>query len=201
VNKKYFSYLIIVFLLLTLIRYSGLYLPLIFGIIVLTGAYEIFRIAKTHKSILILSLIFFLVEGFFFVKFATVKWEIVAWVYILVATFDGYCQICGQLFGKTLMVPKISPRKTWEGLIGGIVLTYISAYFLQRILPQYYLMVLLVIVTALSGDLLASYLKRLVKEKEYGNLIPGHGGIMDRFDSFILCGCLFEILNIIFEFQ
>jgi phosphatidate cytidylyltransferase len=199
-NKKYFSYLILVSLLLACIRYSGIYLAFIFGIIVLIGAYEIVRIAKSNKTILILSLLLFFTEGFFFVKFATVRWEIVAWAYTLVVTFDGYCQICGQLFGKKLMVPKISPRKTWEGLFGGIILTYISAFFLQRVLPQYYLMVLLVIVAALSGDLLASYLKRLLKEKEYSDLIPGHGGIMDRFDSFILCGCLFEILNIIFVF-
>jgi len=199
-NKKYFSYLILVSLLLACIRYSGIYLAFIFGIIVLIGAYEIVRIAKSNKTILILSLLLFFTEGFFFVKFATVRWEIVAWAYTLVVTFDGYCQICGQLFGKKLMVPKISPRKTWEGLFGGIILTYISAFFLQRVLPQYYLMVLLIIVAALSGDLLASYLKRLLKEKEYSDLIPGHGGIMDRFDSFILCGCLFEILNIIFVF-
>jgi phosphatidate cytidylyltransferase len=199
-NKKYFSYLILVSLLLACISYSGIYLAFIFGIIVLIGAYEIVRIAKSNKTVLILSLMLFFAEGFFFVKFATVRWEIVAWAYTLVVTFDGYCQICGQLFGKKLMIPKISPRKTWEGLFGGIILTYISAFFLQRVLPQYYLMVLLVIVAALSGDLLASYLKRLLKEKEYSDLIPGHGGIMDRFDSFILCGCLFEILNIIFVF-
>ncbi len=200
-TSKYFSYLIIVSSLLACIRYSGAYLAIIFGIIILFGAYEIYRITKSNKSILILSLLLFLIEGLFFIKFSFIRWEIVAWVYTLVVTFDGYCQICGQLFGKNLMIPKVSPRKTWAGLVGGIILTYISSFFLQRVLPHYYLMVLLVVLAALTGDLLASYLKRLVNEKEFSVLIPGHGGIMDRFDSFILSGCLFEILNIIFVFQ
>jgi len=200
-KKKYFFYLFIVIFILTCIRFLGIYLPVIFCLIVLIGVYEIFNIAKNDILILILSLLIFLAEGFFFIKFSLVKWEIVAWMYTLVVTFDGYCQICGQLFGKNLMIPKISPRKTWEGLFGGIILTFVSAFFLQKVLPHYYIMVLLVIITSLTGDLLASLLKRLVKAKDFNNLIPGHGGILDRFDSFIFSGCVFGILNIFYAFS
>jgi len=195
-KKKYFSYLFIVFFILACIRFSGEYLPMIFGIIVLMGFYEIFKITKSNRIILILSLLVFLAEGFFFIKFSFVKWEVIAWAYTLVVTFDGYCQICGQLFGKNRMIPKISPRKTWEGFFGGIILTFVSAFFLQKVLPHYYLMVWLVIITSLAGDLLASFLKRLVKAKDFSNLIPGHGGILDRFDSFIFCGCVMGIISV-----
>jgi phosphatidate cytidylyltransferase len=199
-TKKYFSYLLIVSVLLTCIRFSGIYLSWIFSLIVIAGAYEIIKISKKDKTVLTLSLLIFITEGYFFVSFGFEKWEIVAWVYTLVVIFDGYCQICGQLFGKHLLFPKISPRKTWEGLISGVILTYISAFFLKNVLPHYYFMVLLVVITSLAGDLLASFLKRRVHVKEFSNLIPGHGGIMDRFDSFIFCGCLFGIINMIYAF-
>jgi phosphatidate cytidylyltransferase len=200
-TKKYFSYLVIVSCILACIRFSGIYLPIIFFIIAAGGAYEIIKISNKEKTVLILSLLIFIIEGFFFVRFGFMKWEIVAWVYTLVVIFDGYCQICGQLFGKKLLLPTISPRKTWEGLIGGTLLTFISAFFLQKVLPHYYFMVMLVVVASLAGDLLASFLKRRVHVKEFSNLIPGHGGIMDRFDSFIFCGCLFGIINIIYAFN
>ena len=88
-TKKYFSYLIIVSLLLACIHYSGMYLPFIFGVIVLIGAYEIFRIAKNNKSILILSLLLFLAEGFFFVKFATVRLKLLpGYIHLLLLLMD-----------------------------------------------------------------------------------------------------------------
>jgi phosphatidate cytidylyltransferase len=200
-TRKYFSYLLIVSCILACIRFSGIYLPIIFSIIVIAGAYEIIKISKKNNTVLILSLLIFITEGCFFVNFGFAKWEVIAWVYTLVVTFDGYCQICGQMFGKNLLLAKISPRKTWEGFIGGIILTFISSFFLQKVLPHYYLMVLLVVVSSLTGDLLASSLKRRVCVKDFSNLIPGHGGIMDRFDSFIFCGCLFGLINIIYAIQ
>jgi phosphatidate cytidylyltransferase len=197
--KKYFSYLFIVIILLVGIRFLGKYLPILFSIIILSGIYEIIKVSKHKKLVLVISILFFLLIGNFFILFGSNKWEIVAWVYTLVVIFDGYSQICGQLFGKHLMIPKISPRKTWEGFVGGILLTYISAYFLKGVIPYYYIMIFIVIISSMIGDLLASYLKRLSDVKDFSKLIPGHGGILDRFDSFIFSGCIIGLIHILYQ--
>ena len=197
---KFAFYFVIVFGMFFLIRFSGKYLTAIFSLLIIWGIYEIFKITFPKYFLLFISTIVFIVLGYFFIVFSILKWEIILWVYIVVVTFDGFCQIVGQLFGKNNLIPKISPNKTVEGLIGGFVLTFISSYFFRNDFENYYLIVFALMITSLLGDILASYLKRLVKVKDYSKLIPGHGGILDRFDSFIFTGALvglyFQIFNI-----
>jgi phosphatidate cytidylyltransferase len=85
-------------------------------------------------------------------------------------------------------MPSVSPKKTWEGAIGGLVFGLIVAWFMPDlfdILNHYQWMVvsLIVVVTGTIGDFTESWLKRLAGVKDSGKLIPGHGGILDRFDS------------------
>ena len=107
----------------------------------------------------------------------------------------AYCS--GMLFGKHKMVPKLSPKKTVEGAAGGIigagligavygfVLYQIFAFPVQRV-GAYAIICALGAVVAQLGDLAASAIKRNYEVKDFGHLIPGHGGILDRFDSVIL---------------
>lgn len=105
----------------------------------------------------------------------------------------GY--IFGKLFGKHLLAPTISPKKTWEGLVGSILLTStvlcIITYFSCSSYNNFFVLGLISIVgayravAALLGDLLFSYLKRAAGVKDTGNLLPGHGGILDRLDSIV----------------
>ncbi len=106
----------------------------------------------------------------------------------------AYCT--GMLFGKHKMSPKLSPKKSVEGLIGGIIgagiLGCLYGFFLNgKIDTQYNIYLTLFIVCALGaipaviGDLAASAIKRNNDVKDYGKLIPGHGGVLDRFDSMI----------------
>ncbi|MBO4864528.1 MAG: phosphatidate cytidylyltransferase [Eubacterium sp.] len=106
----------------------------------------------------------------------------------------AYC--VGMLFGKHKMSPKLSPKKSVEGLIGGIVgaglLGLIYSFFLKNYIePTLYLPLKLFIICSLGaipaviGDLAASAIKRNNDIKDYGKLIPGHGGVLDRFDSMI----------------
>ncbi len=111
------------------------------------------------------------------------------WLVILTAFgTDTMAYFSGFLFGKTKLCPKISPKKTVEGAIGGafgsIVFCGLFGYFFaQDLLIHCLLIGFIGSIAAQLGDLTASIFKRKMGIKDYGNLIPGHGGILDRFDS------------------
>lgn len=110
-------------------------------------------------------------------------------VFVVVAAFDGLSQLSGQLFGSRKLAPILSPKKTIEGLLGGLVFATITAVFL-RDLADISLPMALIVAPAmgfigLAGDLSASWIKRTAGIKDYSSLIPGHGGVLDRFDGFL----------------
>jgi len=111
----------------------------------------------------------------------------------IVMLFDGSSQIAGQLFGKVPLLPKISPSKTLEGLIGGSMVTLGTVLLVRNSFTAAWVeligMSMLVIFFAFFGDLLASYVKRKAGLAIFGRMLPGHGGFMDRFDSLIMAGC------------
>lgn len=101
---------------------------------------------------------------------------------------DTMAYIVGSFIGKTPL-SKVSPKKTWEGTIGGILLgVFVVTFFLQPLLFWTYLLAISLIatITGTFGDLLESKLKRLAGVKDSGSLMPGHGGFLDRFDSLLL---------------
>lgn len=111
---------------------------------------------------------------------------------LLVLTWvnDTGAYLVGSMIGKTPLFPRISPNKTWEGTTGGLITTLIFGYLLSLVfteIPTAQWMGLAVIVGIFGGlgDLVESMLKRSVNVKDSGNLLPGHGGLLDRFDAFI----------------
>ncbi len=117
---------------------------------------------------------------------------VAAVVYLVVCTFDGFSQVSGQLLGTHKLTPKLSPGKMIEGRVGGLVFAVGMAFLLRPVVGWSSLRCLgiacYIAATALIGDLLASYVKRKSGVKDYGKLLPGHGGIGDRFDSFLFVG-------------
>lgn len=115
----------------------------------------------------------------------------VFFLFILIWSSDSFAYFTGRLFGKHKMAPKISPKKTWEGFAGGVVLTIILGFFIETYYPDlrgnWIVVGFLVSIFAPLGDLVESQLKRSFGVKDSGNLIPGHGGVLDRLDSFIIC--------------
>ena len=101
----------------------------------------------------------------------------------------------GCRFGKHKLIPDVSPKKTIEGAVGGIVICALACVIYGAVIgaifhvtPKYLpLLILGVVISVISqiGDLIASLIKRHFNLKDYGNLLPGHGGILDRFDSVI----------------
>ncbi|AZI66881.1 phosphatidate cytidylyltransferase [Kaistella daneshvariae] len=115
----------------------------------------------------------------------------VFFLFVLIWSSDSFAFFTGKFFGKHKMAPKISPKKTWEGFAGGVFFTLIIGYFIEMKFPDlrgnYIIVGFLVSVFAPFGDLVESQLKRNFGVKDSGNIIPGHGGILDRLDSFIIC--------------
>ena len=93
----------------------------------------------------------------------------------------------GKLLGKHKIIPKVSPNKTWEGFVGGVISTTIIGYFLAFLTPLTNMQALLISfaisVTGFIGDIVMSSVKRDIGVKDTGKTIPGHGGILDRIDS------------------
>jgi phosphatidate cytidylyltransferase len=122
----------------------------------------------------------------------TVSFVMVPFLYVLVVVFDGFSQIIGQLFGKRKLFPETSPNKTLEGFLGGSAAVVITAFLLSdsglsmmiRLITGPVFFSVLVIAGSISGDWLASWIKRKNGVKDFSTLIPGHGGIFDRFDAF-----------------
>ncbi|MBQ7312059.1 MAG: CDP-archaeol synthase [Clostridia bacterium] len=120
---------------------------------------------------------------------------------------DTFAYICGRLFGKHKLIPEVSPKKTVEGAIGGVIFAGISYivyaliiknFFDSSVAPNYIVMMIAgMIVSVISqiGDLIASVIKRRFGIKDYGWVFPGHGGVLDRFDSVLMTAPVLYILS------
>ena len=109
---------------------------------------------------------------------------------LLTWTNDTMAYLVGSKIGKTPFFPRISPNKTWEGTLGGVVCTFLVAALFSNWIPAftfYQWMVLAAVVAIFGtlGDLVESMLKRSIQVKDSGSILPGHGGFLDRFDSFV----------------
>lgn len=117
---------------------------------------------------------------------------------------DMFAYFTGMLFGKHKLAPVISPKKTVEGAVGGIIGSVIGTIVISLIFNGIYgqnintlslcLITPVMAVIGIMGDLFTSAIKRSYKIKDYGNLIPGHGGVLDRFDSILILAPVFYLL-------
>ncbi|MFP3591754.1 phosphatidate cytidylyltransferase [Chryseobacterium sp. SIMBA_038] len=128
----------------------------------------------------------------------------VLFLFVLIWSSDTFAYLTGKFFGKHKMAPKISPKKTWEGYIGGVVLTLVLSYFIEHYQPElrgnWMVVGFLVAAFAPLGDLVESQLKRNFGVKDSGNILPGHGGVLDRLDSFLICAPVVYLYFILEKF-
>ena len=194
------------------VYYDGESLPALCGLFV----YVVLLFAEAiaaHKRISLEKLggAFFLsiVIPFFLSSFLRIR-QMEHWQYLILlpleAAFlsDAFALFAGMAFGKHKLAPELSPKKTGEGAVGGfagaVVCTVVYGAVLQfgfQVPVNYlYLAVYGALGSAASqlGDLAFSYIKREYGLKDFGNILPGHGGILDRFDSVIFCAPLMELL-------
>jgi len=200
---KYFTYILFTGIVVTGIFYNFFYW--LAWLIAVASIFELLRVnfSKPTKPFLqiMISLILFLMIATGFILFAYFfRNSFLLFIYFQILVFDGFCQISGQLFGRHQLVPKISPAKTVEGLVGGWVCCMIAAImastWVTLDLFSAFLFGMLTGFTCFSGDLLASWYKRKIEVKDYSNWLPGQGGFLDRFDSFLFTAAIYYLLYI-----
>lgn len=135
---------------------------------------------------------------------------LICYVFLGAFASDTFSYLIGTKFGKTKLCPDISPKKTVEGSIGGIIGVVISYCILNLIAGkcfdmgfEYYKIIIAGVIAGIAGqfgDLSASAIKRYCNIKDFGNLIPGHGGILDRFDSVLFVAPIIYIFLKVYIF-
>ncbi|MCW8311041.1 phosphatidate cytidylyltransferase [Sphingobacterium thalpophilum] len=121
---------------------------------------------------------------------------------ILLWTNDTGAYLAGRSFGKHKLFERISPKKTWEGFFGGFILAIVVAinlhkYFATLPLWQWITVAAVISIIGTLGDLVESMLKRSLHVKDSGNILPGHGGFLDRFDGLLLAAPIVYIFLIL----
>lgn len=142
--------------------------------------------------------------GILYISSALLSWIVIPYNYIdaclillITCTCDTFAYFGGKFFGGPKLAPKISPNKTISGAICGCIgSTIVSSYFvhcMNKCTISYCIGIFISSIVAILGDLLESKTKRILNIKDSGNLIPGHGGILDRLDSFLAVSNLWLI--------
>ena len=190
--------------------FSELSFQILFLVLGLVSIYEMWKLRKGKSKVyafVYVLLPFFLIH--FFGKIESLNFNsvfdpsLILLMFILTWTFDTFAYLFGVRFGKTKIMPSVSPKKSWEGFAGGFIFTVLASfitthYFLEVDNSIALAMSLFLPFTATLGDFTESYYKRQAGVKDSGNFIPGHGGMLDRMDAFMLTiPVLYIYLNII----
>lgn len=170
--------------------------------------YEWTTINKNKKTpLFVFGLLYILIPILFWIVFSknhnfidTI--DSIFWCFLIVWSCDIFAYLGGKLFKGPKFAPKISPNKTWSGVIcGGIAAFIISYFYIERVFEynkiELVFASLFMIIASILGDLLESKVKRVLQVKDTSNIIPGHGGICDRLDSFLLLTYAYIIIKYI----
>ena len=195
--KRTLSSIILLPLVVFLILKGSFYLNFFIFICFLVSSYEWHKMIK-KKVYKLLGFIFLILSFYTFYKLS-MEFIIIIPLFICVFTdIGGY--VFGKIFGGPKLT-KISPNKTYAGMIGGFCLSllFVLIYFNiinNTLTVQWFITAIVVSLISQIGDIIISYFKRLSKLKNTGNIIPGHGGLLDRIDGMIFAFPAFYIINL-----
>jgi phosphatidate cytidylyltransferase len=183
-------------------------IPIVFSFPV----YELFRkkknplanIAVTGFGIVFVSIPFSMLNFIAFPEFEgciTYSYGLLISLFIFVWAGDSGAYLFGVRFGRHRLFERISPKKSWEGLIGGIATALATAWILTFIFAYSFVLLgfiaIVVVISGTLGDLVESMIKRSIGVKDSGRFMPGHGGLLDRFDSILLAS---PVIYFVFQF-
>ncbi len=151
----------------------------------------------------------FIAFPFFLMNFLITTPYLLLALFIVIWINDTGAYCVGSLIGKHKMIPRVSPGKTWEGLVGGIVFGMAASYLLFADTLHWtglnygvwesLILSFVIVVFGTLGDLIESLMKRNLGIKDSGNILPGHGGFLDRFDSVLLATVAMSLTLLIFK--
>lgn len=164
---------------------------------------------KLPKSMTFISGVFYIGGGCIFltlIPYTTPEFAkmLITGIFLIIWMNDSFAYLIGKQFGKNKLYPSVSPKKTVEGAIGGLVFGLLAAVLIAQIDPllslyQWLFLATVVVITGNLGDLLESKFKRVAGVKDSGAILPGHGGMLDRLDSLIFAAPFAYLLIIIFN--
>jgi phosphatidate cytidylyltransferase len=131
-------------------------------------------------------------------------WKLLFMLFIIIWSNDTFAYLTGRIFGKTKLMERISPKKTWEGTIGGLLFAIsagviLGVFWIEENGWYWAILAGLLAVAAITGDLFESMLKRTAGMKDSGNIMPGHGGVLDRFDAVLFGAPVFFAIRLLIE--
>lgn len=126
-------------------------------------------------------------------------------MFILIWTNDSFAYLTGRVLGKRKLFERISPKKTWEGTIGGVIMTIVFGFIIGTYINReetlfWVVSAMIIAPCSIYGDLLESLFKRSLNIKDSGNILPGHGGILDRFDAALFSIPFFYCWAMIYDY-
>lgn len=168
----------------------------------------ILNIALTILGLIYVGLPLALLNMFFNPEFARGEYHpgILLGFFVIIWTYDSFAYLSGVLLGRHRLFPRISPKKSWEGTLGGFIFGLLASFILSKFFTEFDLINWLIIASIIMifgtfGDLSESMIKRSLKIKDSGKILPGHGGLLDRFDAVLLSApAVFVYLNLIHYF-
>jgi phosphatidate cytidylyltransferase len=178
--------------------YSEATFSLLFAVLGIVSIYEMWKLRNGKTKVL--AFVYVLIPFFIIQLFGMTDHDypnspfdpsLILLMFVLTWTFDTFAYLFGVRFGKTKIMPSVSPKKSWEGFAGGFFFTFI----VSLITTHYFLAVensialaisLFLPFTATLGDFIESHYKRQAGVKDSGDFIPGHGGMLDRMDAFMI---------------
>ncbi len=193
-----------------LVCVAGLFLYLIYTFFVAVFLKGALPFSAVSQAFCIATYVIFSFTSISFMRYMNEKTGLWTFVLVLICAWgsDVFAYFTGRLFGRHKLIPEVSPKKTVEGAIGGVIcatgLAVLYGFIVSKataLLPNYIVLAVCgFVLSAVSqvGDLIASLIKREHGIKDYGNIFPGHGGVMDRFDSVLSITTLLMAICLIF---
>ena len=193
---KYSTYFLIIHVVFFSIVIHADWFRVLGLLIILVGWLELIHVNKQSGRgptvFYFVSLFLYLVFSLGFFNFGKLPKETILFTFLVLSIFDAFSQLSGQLLGRHQLFPRVSPAKTLEGLVGGLLFAMGSAVLLRSItgksVEETLLMAGGIVAFSFAGDFLASMYKRNYGVKDFSRLLPGQGGFLDRFDSLVAGG-------------
>lgn len=194
-------------LFLLVVWLGGWWLGILLAVLGLIGCYEYAQMVKqisTQQPLMWYASGFVYIAAGFLAIFGLREVNAILWLLIVIWSTDIAAYEIGRRFGRQKLAPKTSPNKTWEGAIAGCIAAVLlggayAAIFLHVHIVTAFFVSLLLSCVGQIGDLVESHIKRLSGIKNSGKILPGHGGILDRFDSMLL-GAMFLYIIVLLIF-